>query len=188
MRTRLLFSIFCLGIFAFVAPCALSRSAPPGAAKDPPPSIGVVSTGFSFTLPDPKRPGRLLYDLRAASATGQSSADGFHGTLTAVWAKLFQNGAASAILTAPRAVGGSANKSTVVTGTGGVTVKSLTQPGTVMTADTVVWYATLNKMVATGHVVYHDGKTGATMRGPRMVGDTRLKTITISAGHGTARL
>ncbi len=169
-------------------PFDTALAAPPKSApaKDKAPAVGVVGSGFSFTLPDPKRPGRLLYDLRAASATGQSAADGFHGTLTTVWAKLFQNGAATAILTAPRAVGGTASKSTVITGTGGVTVKSLTQAGTILTADTVVWYATLNKMVATGHVYYHDGKTGATMRGPRAVGDSRLKTLTISAGHGTA--
>ncbi len=167
---------------------ALSAPPKPIPAKDTPANIGVTSTGVSFTLPDPKRPGKLLYDLRAASATGQSASDGFHGTLTSVWAKLFQSGIATAVLTAPRAVGGTASKSTVITGTGGVTVKSLTQPGTILTADTVVWYATLNKMVATGHVFYHDGKTGATMRGPRMVGDTRLKSITITAGHGTANL
>ena len=166
---------------------ALSAPPKPAPAKDAPPNIGVNFNGFSFTLPDPKRPGKLLYDLRAASATGQSAADGFHGTLTSVWAKLFQNGVSTAILTAPRAVGGTASKSTVITGTGGVVVKSLTQPGTVLTADTVVWYATLGKMVATGHVHYHDGKTGATMTGPRAVGDTRLKTLTISAGHGTTR-
>ena len=174
-------------IFAFVAPCAHSRPAPPVPAKETPPSFAGVSTGFSFTLPDPKRPGKLLYDLRAKAATGQSLPDGFHGTLTAVWAKLFQNGAASAILTAPRAVGGSANKSTVVTGTGGVTVKSLLERGTFLTADTIVWYATSNKIVATGHVVYHNGQNGGTMRGPRMVGDTRLRIVSINAGHGTAK-
>lgn len=190
MRTNRRVFSFCLVIFAPMlagVPLSAAKSAPAKAApaKDAPATLGVVSTGFSFTLPDPKRPGRLLYDLRAASATGQSAADGFHGTLTSVWAKLFQNGVPTAILTAPRAVGGSANKSTVISGTGGVVVHSLTQSGTILTADTVVWYATLNKMVATGHVYYHDGKTGATMRGPRMVGDTRLKTITITAGHGT---
>lgn len=165
---------------------ALSAPAKAAPAKDAAPNIGASFAGFSFTLPDLKRPGKLLYDLRAASAIGQSAADGFHGTLTSVWAKLFQNGVPTAILTAPRAVGGTASKSTVITGMGGVVVKSLTQPGTVLKADTVVWYATSNKMVATGHVYYHDGKTGATMRGPRAVGDSRLKTLTISAGHGTA--
>ncbi len=192
MRTNRRVLNFCLVFFAPLLTgvswsAALSAPLKPSPAKDAPPNIGGYMGGFSFTLPDLKRPGKLLYDLRAVSATGQSAADGFHGTLTSVWAKLFQNGVATAILTAPRAVGGTASKSTVITGTGGVTVKSLTQPGTILTADTVVWYATLNKMVATGHVHYHDGKTGATMTGPRAVGDTRLKTLTISAGHGTAR-
>ena len=190
MRTRRIFSfVFSFaggGIFALVA---FGAPAKPGPARpDAPPSLGVSGTGFSFTLPDPKRPGRLLYDLRAESAAGQSQADGFHGTLTTVWAKLFQGGVPAATLTAPRALGSSVRGSTVITGLGGVAVKSLTEPGTLLTADTVVWYASTNKITATGHVYYHDGKTGATMRGPRAVGDSRLKTLTISAGHGTARL
>ncbi len=189
MRTRRIFFIFCLVIFAPMLTGLFSVPASPAPAKNAPAPIGVVSPGgFSFTLPDPKRPGRLLYELRAASATGQSQADGFHGTLTTVWAKLFQNGAATAILTAPRAVGGSAKKSTVITGTGGVTMKSLTQPGTILTADTVIWYATQNKIIAMGHVYYRDGKTGGTMRAPRMTGDTRLRSLAVPAGHGTARL
>ena len=166
---------------------ALASPAKAAAAKSAPASLGVVSTGVSFTLPDPKRPGKLLYELRAANANGQSEADGFHGALTSVWARLYQNGAAAAILTAPHAQGGSAGKSVVVTGLGGVVVKSLTQPGTKLTADTVVWYVNSSKMVATGHVFYHDGKTGATMTGPRMIADTRLKSVFISGGgHGTA--
>ena len=182
-RVLIFFSVLFFGGLFLDSVSPLS-AAPPKSAG---PSLGVVSTGFSFTLPDPKRPGRLLYELRAQSANGQSEADGFHGALTSVWARLYQNGIATAILTAPRAQGGSAGKAVVVTGLGGVAVKSLTQPGTTLTADTVVWYASLNKMVATGHVVYHDGKTGATMSGPRMNADTRLKTITIANGHGAAK-
>ena len=187
-RVLIFFSGWIAGTLAGAWPA--SASAPkntPARAAAAQSGLGVVSSSFSFTLPDPKRPGKLLYELRAASANGQSEADGFHGALTSVWARLYQNGAATAILTAPHAQGGSAGKAVVVTGLGGVLVKSLIQPGTKLTADTVVWYATLNKMVATGHVVYLDGKTGATMTGPRMVADTRLKTIQIVSGHGTAK-
>ena len=67
-------------------------------------------------------------------------------------------------------------------------VHSLTQPGTILKADTVVWYATSNKIVATGHVYYHNGQNGGTMTGPRAVGDSRLKTLIIPSGHGTVRL
>ena len=76
----------------------------------------------------------------------------------------------------------------VITGTGGVVVKSLTQPGTLLQADKVVWYASLNQIVATGHVVYHDGKSGATMTGPAMKSDTKLKTVEIGSGHISANL
>jgi len=199
MRTNRRVLLFCVVIFALMLSglaCGPDRSAPAkhapakntGPQKPVPPNIGVVSGGFSFNLPDPKHPGKVLYDLQAASGTGQSAPDGFHITATSVRAKLFQDGAATTILTAPRAQGVNANKSTIVTGTGGVVVKSLLQPGTILTADTVIWYATLNKLVATGHVYYRDGQNGATMHAPRMVGDTRLKTLTIPRGHGTMRL
>lgn len=192
MRTNRRVLTFCLVIFAPMLTgvsfnAVLSAPPKPAPAKDKAPTFGAVGDEPWFTQPDPKHPGKLLYELKAAGAAAQSDTDGFHGTLTSVWAKLFQNGVASAILTAPRALGGSANKSVVITGLGGVSVKSLTEPGTVLTADKMVWYATLNKIVATGHVYYRNGQNGATMRAPRMVGDTRLKSITLNYGHGKAR-
>ena len=190
MRTNRRVFSFCLVIFAPMLTgvdlsAALSAPAKPAPAKDAPPGVGATSTDVYATLPDPKRPGKLLYALRYRTGSFQSGDTGLHGTLTTVSAKLFQLGVASATLTAPHALISSVSKVVVVTGEGGVVVHSLTQPGTILTADTVIWYATLNKMVATGHVYYHDGKTGATMTGPRAVGDTRLKTLTITAGHGT---
>jgi hypothetical protein len=157
-------------------------------SKSASPSLSAISTEFSATLPDPKRPGKLLYELRAVSANGQSDAGGFHGSLNSVWARLYQSGVPSAILTAPHAQGGSVGKSVTITGTGGVVVKSLKEPGTILTANTVVWYAGSNQIVATGHVFYRSGKTGATMSGPRMIADTRVKAVYVTnGGHGTAR-
>lgn len=167
---------------------ALSAPPKPAPAKDAPPRVGIVSTDGTATLPDPKRPGKLLYELHYRSASGQSGDAGAYGTLTTVWARLFQAGVASAILTAPQAQINSAGKSVTVTGLGGVVVKSLTQPGTRMTADTVVWTAGLNRIVASGHVVYRDGKTGFVMTGPRMTFDTRLKSFQMGHGHGTMNL
>ena len=189
MRTNRLVPIFFLALISsglFLDPASPLPAAPPKSTAG---GVGVVSTGISATLPDPKRPGKLLYELRAQSANGQSDASGFHGDLNSVWARLYQNGVPSAILTAPHAQGGSAGKSVTITGTGGVVVKSLTEPGTLLTADTVVWYASSNKVVATGHVFYRSGKTGATMRGPRAVGYTQLKSIIITGGgHGSAKI
>ena len=188
MRTRYLFSSFCGVIFAFVAPCVHSRPAAPAPAKAAPPSFGTNSTDVFATLPDPKYPGKLLYALHYKEGSFQSVGTALQGRLTTVAAKLFQNGGASATLTAPQVLINSVNNVVVVTSTGGVVVHSLTQPGTILKADTIVWYAAQNKMVATGHVYYHNGQNGATMIGPRAVGDTRLKTLTISAGHGTVKL
>jgi len=196
-RAFIFFSVFCALIFSGLlfeasraVPAAPRKDAPTGKKvpdKNIPESISGVTTGISATLPDPKRPGKLLYELRAAAGNGQADASGFHGGLTSIWARLYQNGAPSAILTAPHARGGSVGKSVTITGTGGVVVKSLIEPGTKMTADTVVWYANLNKIVGTGHVFYRSGKTGAVLTGSRVDADTRLKTVNISGGgHGTA--
>ena len=172
------------------APAAPKKDARAGKnvpAKNAPESGSVASSAFSATLPDPKRPGKMLYELRGASGNIQSDASGFHGDASSLWGRLYQNGAASAVLTAPRALVQSVSKSVTVTGLGGVVVKSLTEPGTKLTADTVVWYANSNKLVATGHVFYRNGKTGATLTGPRMVADTRVKSVSVTGGgHGTA--
>ncbi len=196
-RTSFFLSAFCGLIFSGLilnacspVPAVPKKDAPRGKnvpAKNAPESISGVSSAFSATLPDPKRPGKMLYELRGASGNIQSDAGGFHGDAASLWARLYQNGAASAVLTAPRALVKSIGKSVTVTGFGGVVVKSLTEPGTKMTADTVVWYASQNKMVATGHVFYRNGKTGGTLTGPRMVADTQVRSVFFTGGgHGTA--
>lgn len=174
----LLCPLFCL------PGAAVPAAGKKNAQKKPPPiNLGGAAQDVTMSVPDPKMPGgKLLYYLRAVSASGQSEPDGFHGTMTKIWARLYQKGVPSAVLTAPRAQGGSTKKSVVVTGMGGIVMKSLTQPGTILTADTVVWYASLNKIVATGHVFYRDGKTGATLTGPVMNGDTKLKSVSLTSG------
>ncbi len=154
--------------------------------KNAPTALSGVSTKFAFSLPDPKRPGKPLYELRADSLNGSLQDGRISGTLNSVWARLYQNGSPGAVLTAPHAHGGDAAKSITVTGTDGVVVKSLTEPGTKMTADTMVWYAGTNKIVATGHVFYRNGKNGATMQAPRMEANTGLKTIYITGGGHAA--
>ena len=198
MRTNRRAVFFSAALFSAVS-CALGFGVPLPAAppkdaaagknvprKDADTSLSGVSTAFSATLRDPKRPGRLLYELRGASGNIQADGSGFHGNASSLWARLYQSGLPSAVLTAPQALVKSANKAVAVTGLGGVVVKSLAEPGTMLTADTVVWYANQNKLVATGHVFYRSGKTGATLTGPRMVADTRVKSISVTGGgHGT---
>ena len=155
--------------------CTSAPAAPKNSAAAPPETLQANAQGVTFNMLDPKHPGKMLGLLRAVSATGQSTPTGFVGSLTSVWARLYQQGAPAAVLTAPHVEGSSSKKTAIVTGTGGVIVKSLTQPGTRLTADQVVWYASLNQIVATGHVFYRDGKTGGTMTGPWMKSDTKLK-------------
>jgi len=189
-RAALALSLTALSCGSF---CLLSAAVPaavPAAKKTKeknaaPPSMAVVGSGMTLTLPDPKLPGtgKLLYYLRAAAADGHSDPDGsFQGSLTKLWVRLYQKGVPSAVLTAPKAQGGGTSKAVVITGMGGVVVKSLTEPGTILTADTVVWRSALNKIVATGHVYYHNSKTGATVTGPVMNADTKLRTWSLTSG------
>lgn len=169
--------------------------AAPSAKKSPqggtPPanlSGGGVGQDITLTLPDPKYPGanKLLYYLRAAAADGQLLPDGsFHGTMTKIWARLYQKGLPTAVLTAPQARGGETKKSIVITGHGGVVVKSLVEAGTLLTADTVVWYVSSSQIVATGHVHYHGGKNGMDYYGPLFKADTKLQSIHTGPGHMT---
>jgi len=161
-----------------------SWAAPSGKKTAPAPLnlSGVIQMPV-VTLPDPKYPGRLMIEAHARTADGQSAENGFLGNMTGVWARLYQKGIPAAVLTAPHALGNSRKNSVVVTGTGGVVIKSLTQPGTKLTADKVVWYASVDRIVATGHVFYHDGKSGATMSGPWLTADTKLKSIQTGTGH-----
>ena len=175
----------CVLGFGVALPAAPPKDAPAGKnvpRKNLDTALSVGSTDFSAALPDPKRPGKLLYELRAKSFNGQSVGGQLNGSLTSIWARLYQNGVPGAVLTAPHAQGRSAGKSVIVTGTDGVVVKSLTEPGTEMTADTMAWYANENRIVATGHVFYRNGKDGATMHAPRMEANTGLKTIHVTGG------
>ncbi len=148
--------------------------------------MSVDSQTLVFQVPDQKYPGHLLVEahVKAVDGTGGLS---LLGNLTGVWARLYQRGAPAAVLTAPHAVGSSYQKTVVVTATGGVVIKSLMQPGTKLTADKVVWYpnARIDQIVATGHVVYRDGKSGATATGPWLKADTQMKSFRMGAGHAT---
>ena len=143
-------------------------------------------------LPDPKFPGKgvPLLHVRAATATGQSAESGFLGSMTQVSALLYQQGKAAVILTSPLARGDSLRGSVVVTATGGVFARSLLHPGTTLRADKLVWTPSVRtgQIVATGHVVFTDGKTGATISGPRATADTAMKTLTMGASHVSALL
>lgn len=170
-----------------------SGVAAPGAKKSPqggapPTNMSGVGQDITLTLPDPKYPGanKPLYYLRAAAADGQLLPDGsFHGTMTKIWARLYQKGLPTAVLTAPQARGGGKKKSIVITGRGGVVVKSLVEAGTLLTADTVVWYVSSSQIVATGHVHYHGGKNGMDYYGPLFNADTKLQSIHTGPGHMT---
>lgn len=147
--------------------------------------MGVVERDVKADIPDPKHPGKLLCHLDAATAGGQSANNGFLGTMTQVQARLYHLGKPAATLAAPRTEGNQVNKALSLTASGGVVIHSLTQPGTTLTADQVVWHANTNQIVATGHVVYRDGKTGAILTGPVLTGDTKLQAFSFKSGvHG----
>lgn len=169
-----------LGTACIVQAGPKKASAPQAGAADNLAVTGQVNTIFQ---PDPKAPGRFLYKIYARGIVAQSVSNAVTGSLTGVSAVLFQKGRATATLAAPLARADSAQQT--VTASGRVHVKSLVEPGTMIDADTVVWHAKTNVVDATGNVVYRNGKSGVTLRGPRFRANTALQTIT-SVGAGQA--
>jgi len=174
--------------------CAQSVSAPsrvtkPASVKKTqknkpaaPVNLGAVVQGVEVNLLDPKQPTRLLCHIKAATATG------FLGSMTGVSALLYDKGKPAATLASPLARGSSLRGSVIVTATGGVYVKSLLHPGTTLRADQVVWKPRVNQIVATGHVVFTDGKTHATIKGPQATADTAMQSLTMGSSHVSAVL
>ncbi len=150
-----------------------------------PNNLGVAGQQVVILQPDPKLPGKFAWKVWAASLAGASQNNGFQGTLTDVAAVLFQKGVAAARMRAPQAQADSAAQ--IVTATGRVQVWSLTQPGTTLQADKVVWRVRENKARATGNVVYQNGKTGLTVHVPSLDADTALKSISFGTGHAALR-
>ena len=184
-----------LALLACPLLCPLSVAAPgakKAANKKPsaPPSLSAIIQSPIFTVGDPKMPGRLLAVVKVRAFQGGSVTQGFLGDMTQVHARLYQQGKPSATLDAPRAHGSqnSATKNVVIIGTGGVVIKSLTEPGTRLTADTVVWYASINRIVASGHAVYYNSKTAITFQSPTIIADTKLKSVHGGQGSMSGKL
>ncbi len=149
--------------------------------------LGGYAQTVQVDLPDPKLPGRRLCHVDAADASGQSAANGFLGTMTHVTATLYRQGRPAAILFAPRAQGSVQGKSTVITGTGGVFIKSLLHPGTTIRSNTMVWKAATNGIVATGDVVAtYSG--GAVAHGQRATANTVMQTVNVGPSHFSGSL
>ena len=150
------------------------------------PNLSAIIQSPTLTIGDPKLPGKLLAVVKAGGLSASSADQTALGTMTQVHALLYRQGKQAATFDAPRAhvTQNSATKNVVAVGTGGVVIVSLTEPGTRLTADVVTWYASLNRIVATGHAVYHNAKTGWDLQAPTMTLDTQLRSV--SGGKGRA--
>ncbi len=169
-----------LSCAAFCPPDVAAPAAKKGAKKSSsPPNLSGTIESPTIQIGDPKLPGKLLAVVKAGGFRGVSADQGALGNMTQVHALLYQKGKQSATLDAPVAhfSQNSATKNVVAVGTGGVVIRSLAEPGTRLTADVVTWYAGLNKIVATGHVVYHNVKAGWDVQGPTMTADTQLRSV-----------
>lgn len=169
----------------------LPGGAAPGAKKGTnkktsAPNLSAVIQSPTLTIGDPKLPGKLLAVVKAGGFSASSADQTSLGTMTQVHALLYRQGKQAATFDAPRAhiTQNSATKNVVAVGTGGVVIVSLTEPGTRLTADVVTWYASLSRIVATGHVIYHNAKTGWDLQAPTMTADTQLRSV--SGGKGRA--
>lgn len=171
-------------LFAFIGLSAALSAAPP--AKDNPLShIGATGEVIRGSLPDPKTPGKLLWRFSARSVTGANSTGGLQGTLLGVDATFFQKGVPSARMTAPKVQMDNGKKIVIASGRVKMTALAKTQKGSSLTADRMIWYAAINKVVALGHVFYKNAATGATLECPAMIADTKLETIRSSSGGQT---
>jgi len=174
-------------LIAFSLALALSTApltAAPPQKKPNPPSIAGGGGGGTAKLPDPKYPGSplLLLSWQSVEAHQISSTD-LLGTLQGVEAKFYQKGIPSATLTAPVAHADIQRR--VVTASRRVHCRSLIERGTTLTADNMTWYALQNKVVASGHVVYHNGLNGLTINTGLLYADTALRGIHASTGGKT---
>jgi len=160
-------------------PVVAAPKTPP--ASSPADNLSVAGQDITIFQNDPKLPGRFLFKIWSRGFNGAFQPSTLRGALTGVSALLFQKGKPTARLTAPVARADRASQT--VTASGRVHVYSVTQPGTTLEADTVVWHAKTNQVEASGSVVYRNGKQGTTVRGPRFLANTALQTIT-SAGPG----
>jgi hypothetical protein len=138
--------------------------------------VGVTGQGSQVLQPDPKRPGKYLWKLWAREFVIESPSKGVSGTMKGISAVLFQNGAPSATMAAAQAKGN--NVQNIIVASGGVVVKSLLEPGTILRADSVTWYQQKNQVVAVGHVYYKNGKSGMTIiPSGALTANTSLKTV-----------
>ena len=144
-------------------------------------------TGRGWHIPwytrDPKNPNGPLIPVLIADAKEGAIINTAKATLQLrdVQARMFRNGIQSADIIAPNVT---ANQSeSVFVGTGGVTVRSITDPpDTVITGDKVTWNMKTKVLVAEGHAHITnrtpDGKT-STAEGNRITFDTALKTSSL---------
>jgi hypothetical protein len=149
-----------------------------GTKLDTIPQLFSATVGTSqMTFVDPKS-GKILWKAIVQQFDAQSGLNGgVIGVMKNVDGILYENGKAadrlkSAIVTAD-------NQKRMVTASGGVTITSLTQAGTVLTCDSVVWYTAQDKMLGTGHVLLHTG--GFTQSGPSFLADTKMKSVVMPA-------
>ena len=147
-------------------------------------NLRVTNSNIYATQPDSKRPGKFLWKIWASGFTLLNPGDQITVTVQNVSALLFQTGQAAATLHAPLATYDNI-KHTIVA-SGGVMVHSISEPGTTLRADNVVFYAATGKLKATGHVVYHNGKTLMELHTNELDGDTKLKTLSSNSGGSVA--
>jgi hypothetical protein len=154
-------------------------------SSSPSEHFGMTSQDTYVEQPDPQHVGKLLWQMWVKEMEAVSPEKTVQATLHGVSGVLFDKGQKSATFTAPLATGDSGAEVVVAyhDATHQVTLTSLIKIGTTIRADKVKWSALTNKGVATGHVVFHDGKSGMIVRTPRLDFDTKMETVQSSEGY-----
>jgi hypothetical protein len=154
-------------------------------------ALPAAITGRGWHIPwvtrDPKNPQGPVIPLMVADArTGAMSDENRNVVidLGGVHVQLYREGAATGDIEAPRVTAD--ERTRVVIGTGGVTVRSRTDPpDTVIKADKIAWDTRAGRIVAVGHArvhqLAHDGSPAISQSGGRITFDTTFKNIDVQA-------
>ena len=192
MTSRRILGVFAALVLVAAGGCGkpnplVKKLETPLAKKPPKPELPGELTGKGWHIPwytrDPKNPNGPLIPVLIADAKRGEIVNTANATLLLrdVHAKMFHNGIQSADIQAPQVTANQGEGMFV--GTGGVTVRSLTDPpDTVITGDRITWKMKTRQLVAEGHAHITNRSAGgkvSTLDGNRITFDTALKTSSI---------
>ncbi|MDX1933963.1 MAG: hypothetical protein SFU56_15290 [Capsulimonadales bacterium] len=189
MRQRTILGLaLCLTVFATGAGCGRKSKETASSKPTPtPPPLSATSTGLSVSVYDSKgdvSPSGALpkvLDLKSRGAGASTGAEGETVVVSRGSAVLYQEGKASATLTADRLAANREERTVVATGN--VVATSLSQPrAPAVRADKMVWTHDRNLLTGNGNVVM-TARPDFVLHGRSFTADTKLSRYRVKMGQ-----